>query len=196
MNEAWSPYLAEVFGKKVAIAFVIGSEILLDRLDEDIRGISSLPKGSHIGELDASWISSSLPPQFLMRYDYDFLYALRKTIIKFRKAAPVVDIIQAHSVMEELALFLIQQEGISFFEICTEYEYNESEKEDNDEDNYDDDDYVGDYDFDYEWAFDIFDDMDIVTCFYSDWYLLDSEHSYHFDHWFEEQFYMDDDQST
>lgn len=40
-----------------------------------------------------------------------------------------------------------------------------------------------------EWAFDLFEDMDIVTCLYSGDYLT-SDHIYHFDHWTECQFHM------
>jgi hypothetical protein len=39
-------------------------------------------------------------------------------------------------------------------------------------------------------VFDLFDDMDIISCLYSDVY-LDSDHSYHFSHWDDQQFYMD-----
>jgi len=40
-----------------------------------------------------------------------------------------------------------------------------------------------------EWVFDLFEDMDVVTCLYSDDYLT-SDHIYHFDHWSEYQFHM------
>ena len=40
-----------------------------------------------------------------------------------------------------------------------------------------------------DWDFDLFDDMDIVTCLYSNDYLTD-DHIYHFDHWMENQFYV------
>ena len=42
-----------------------------------------------------------------------------------------------------------------------------------------------------EWKFDLFDDMDIVTCLYSEMY-IDEENIYHYVHWNEQQFYMDD----
>lgn len=35
------------------------------------------------------------------------------------------------------------------------------------------------------WAFDLFDDMDIVTFLYSDFY-LEQGHPYHFDYWWKE----------
>ena len=40
------------------------------------------------------------------------------------------------------------------------------------------------------WAFDLFDDMDVVTFLYSDHYL--TEYSpYHFSHWLNPQFFCD-----
>ncbi len=63
-----------------------------------------MPRGSHLGEVDISWLESDLPLQFLMRYDYDFTYILRTTVISFRTIAPMGNQIIAHSVMEELTL--------------------------------------------------------------------------------------------
>ena len=41
-----------------------------------------------------------------------------------------------------------------------------------------------------DWVFDLFDDMDVVTCLYSNWYLTE-DHIYHFKYWFDNQFYTD-----
>lgn len=172
-HEVWSPYLMEVFGKFVATSFVIGSDILLDNLERDMEELSSMPRESHIGEISTSWLESDLPPQFLMRYDYDFIYILRTTIIYFRTIAPMGIPIIAHSVMEELALYLIMEESRFLMESIA------SNIESDDMDSY------GDWD---SWAFDIFDDEDIVTFLYSDHYLDDS-HPYHFEHWLDAQFY-------
>jgi len=179
-NEAWSPYLVDGYGKYVAISFIIGSEILLDDLEADMMALSSMPRGSHIGELEMSWLDSMLPPQFLMKYDYDFLYALRDKIIYFRRIAPHADSIIAHSVIEELTLYLIQEESRSFFEACEDEIYESDEVGDEDG-----------YGVDVSWAFDIFEDMDIITFLYSGWYLTEDA-SYHFDHWFEQQFFVEE----
>ncbi len=173
-HEAWSPYLVDTFGTLAATSFVIGSDILLDNLREDIEALSSMPKGSHIGEIGTSWLELSLPSQFLMRYDYDFLYILRHTVIQFRLEASVGGQLIAHSVIEELALYLIVEESRFLMETI----------EANDE--------FGDEDYDNwdEWIFDIFDDMDLITFLYSNMYLT-NDHTYHFDHWLEKQFYCE-----
>ena len=41
-----------------------------------------------------------------------------------------------------------------------------------------------------EWIYDIFDDMDVETYLYSDYYLAEDE-DYHFLHWMEDQFYCE-----
>ena len=172
-HEAWSSYIMDTFGKLAAISFAIGSDILLDYLEEDIEKLSSMPRGSHVGEIDVSWLASILPSQFLMRYDYEFLYVLRDTVTRFRLQASAGIPIKAHSVIEELVLYLIVEESQFIMESI------EPDMENDDVDTYDNWD---------EWIFDIFDDMDLITFLYSDRYLTNDD-MYHFNHWLERQFY-------
>jgi transcriptional regulator with XRE-family HTH domain len=172
-HDAWSPYLMDTFGKYAAISFAIGSDILLDHLRDDVDALSSMPRGSHIGEIGNSWLASDLPPQFLMRYDYEFLYVLRKTIERFRAQASAGSQIIAHSVLEELALYLIVEESRFLMESV------ELDAENDDIEAYEDWD---------EWIYAIFDDADLLTFLYSNWYLTKSD-VYHYDRWLEEQFY-------
>lgn len=174
-HKAWSPYLMETFGSLAATSFVIGSDILLDNIKEDMEELSSMPRGAHVGQIGASMMGLLLPPQFLMRYDYDFLYILHTTIIQFRLQAPIGIPIIAHSVTEELALYLIMEESRFLIE-SMEFDGEQDEKDD--------------YDSWDEWVFDVFDDMDLVTFLYSDFYLTDG-HPYHFDRWLEKQFYCE-----
>ena len=175
-NEAWSPYLTERFGKYAALSFVIGSEILLDDINEDLAALSEMPKGSHIGEVSSSYISRIMPGQFLMRYDYEFMWALRKTLIHFRKIALHTKNMLAHSVIEELVLYLIAEESRFAMEEM-QFDF----VTDNDEDEYID--WNG-------WVYDIFDDKDLLTYLYSDMFILTPADIYHFDNWFEQQFYV------
>jgi transcriptional regulator with XRE-family HTH domain len=178
-SETWSPYLEEHYGKYAALSFVIGSDILLDEINDDLAALSNMPKGSHIGEIPSSLISPIMPEQFLVRYDYEFMFALRQTLIWFRKNAPHTKNIIAHSVIDELVLYLIQEESESFVEEM------ESNLDTDEEDDFTD--WKG-------WAFDIFDDMDIVSYLYSDLDSLSPDDTYHFDNWFEQQFYVQEDE--
>ncbi|HJF40613.1 MAG TPA: helix-turn-helix domain-containing protein [[Clostridium] spiroforme] len=175
-NAVWPQALAEEFGTVAAVSFVIGSDILLDNIEEDLEALSHMPKGAHLGELDLSWLQSQLPPQFLPRYDYDFLYHLRNILIRFRKTANTDQLFVAHTVAEELILYLIVEESRFLMELILPHI---SEEEEYDNLSWD------------TWLFDLFGDEDLITFLYSDLFYLTPEDTYHFDRWWEEQFYSD-----
>ena len=80
-HEAWSQFLNSEFGIRAAISFAAGSDILLDHIKEDMAELASMPVGTHIGQLDLSWLNGSLPEQFLMQYNYEFLYQMKSTLL-------------------------------------------------------------------------------------------------------------------
>lgn len=166
-NEYWSEQLAESYGEIAAASFAIGCEILEDYINEDLDELSRRPKNSHIGEIGTSFIVDSLPLQFLTRYDYDFLYALRFALLRLKASVKQSFPLVAHSVMEELALYLVVDSSRMLLE---------------------DGDYVLEDSWD-EWIFDLFDDMDIIALLYSDIYIT-VDNTYHFDNWMKEQFYL------
>lgn len=169
-HEAWSAYLAEMFGRPAAIAFAYGSSIQLDQIDEDLTALSKLPRGTHLGQVDCSWTIDSLPEQFLTRYDYEFVYALRHAVQSLR-AHFTNGFVQLHSVIEELALFLILKETDVLLDLWPE---SKQEFED----------------FDWTECFgDICGDTDLMGLLYTD-YFVTTDNVYHFDHWLEQQFYM------
>ncbi|MGN0741803.1 MAG: hypothetical protein ACI4L8_04075, partial [Candidatus Fimadaptatus sp.] len=147
---------------------------LLDSVEGDLRELSTMPNGTHVGQLPASMTKDMLPKQFLMKYDYDFLYNLKATIIKLRETARYDDNFLAHSVMQELAIYLFSEEAENLMECM--YPSMKAYG-------------IEGLDTWKDWVFDFFDDMDIMTCLYSDEY-LNKNNIYHFDHWTEEQFYM------
>ncbi len=175
-HSAWSSYLCDQFGEGAAISFAIGSDIILDHIEEDLSELSTMPRGSHVGEIPCSMTKDSLPAQFLTRYDYDFLYQLRATVIRLKNIASRGQPFLAHSVLEELAIYLFMQES-SFLMECM---ISDMESEN-----------VDQVDMLDEWAFDLFDDMNIVTFLFSDNYLTEKD-CYHFDHWTKNQFHMGD----
>ena len=174
-DEAWPSALAKCLGEAAGVSFVVGSGELLHYLDEDLEELAHKPKGTHIGELDFSWMKDVLPQQFLMRYDYDFLYHMRSVLDDFLHQAANGILFVAHTVLEELVLYLCMEESSGFMEDFY-FDSNESEEDD-----------VSCWN---SWAFDLFDDMDVHTYLYSGMYLTE-EDSYHFAHWTENQFYMD-----
>ena len=79
----------------------------------------------------------------------------------------------AHSVMEELLIYLSAEEA----EIIADLE---EESQDIDK---------GETESFKEWVFDLFDDDDILLLLYSSLYLT-TENTYHIAYWFEPQFYQ------
>lgn len=173
-HEAWSQEIADNYGQLAAISFVIGSDILLDSIQEDMNELSSMPAGTHIGQLDLSVLEPYMPSQFLTRYDYEFLYHLRAEVSRLRKIAHAGNIIRAHSVLEELIFYLIVDEARFLIESIAEDIENAGIEYD---DHWD------------EWIFDLFGDCDLETLLYSG-YFLTQDNIYHFDHWDEQQLWQ------
>lgn len=71
-RETWSKFLENEFGPSAALSFVIGSDLLEDNIEMDLNELASMSTGTHIGQLDCSLLSDSLPEQFLTRYSYEF----------------------------------------------------------------------------------------------------------------------------
>jgi len=173
-NKTWPVFIEREFGPISALSFAAGSELFLDHLDDDLVGLSSMPAHSHIGQLEYSMLADALPPQYRMNYTYDFLYRMKCVLLRLRKKAIHDSGFAAHSVMEELLVYLCNEEGKAFVELCTGLDLNGEQAKNDRLD---------------EWPFELFDDMDIVTWLYSDFYLTD-DHNYSFCHWFDQQFYI------
>lgn len=177
-HKAWSKFLADNYGDRAALSFAVGSDMLLDYINQDLSDLSSMPFGSHIGQLNSSFIKDELPPQYLVWYDYEFLYQMKCTLETLRKCARLGLSMVAHSVMDELIIYLCNEEAKAFIELS-----GESFDSDNNEE----------HDYDEDWIFNMFDDMDIVTFLYSNQYLKE-DHAYHFSRWADQRFNMDTDE--
>ncbi len=170
-HEAWSKYLETEYGVVAALSFSIGSDILLDYIQQDLGELAKQPRGTHIGQLGTSFLESLLPEQFLMNYDYDFLYLMKTELIRFREHAKWGHKIIAHSVLQEIILVLVEKESEFLIESYENLELDAGWE---------------------EWAYDVLEDADIEMFLYSDSY-LSADDSYHFSHWTERQFYCDED---
>lgn len=174
-HEAWSRFLSENYGLGAALSFAAGSDILLDYIKQDLSDLAAMPAGSHIGQLSTSFICRELPQQFLTQYDYDFLYRMKCVLLDLRWRAKYDQSMLAHSILEELIIYLCNEEAQTLLELSA-----------------DAGDLTDDEEFDYleDWVFDMFDDADILTFLYSDRY-LEEDHPFHFDYWSDQRFYCD-----
>ena len=102
------------------MAFAAGSDILSDHINEDLAELVSMPAGSHLGRLSVSWLCSDLTEQFVMHYDYDFLYRMKCTLQNMRTRAKYGYPMTAHSVMEKLLLYLCNEEASMLIELNDE----------------------------------------------------------------------------
>lgn len=184
-HEAWAESICNTYGIRAAISFAVGSDIVLDYIIGALSELAYRPRGTHVGELSDEFsvaLASLLPKQFLMKYDYDFIYLLKTTVETLRTFAACGREIVAHTVMEELAIYMFAEAACAYRE---EQELLEEMGAD--------DDYSEDWNglsFDSIWAFDILGDMDIVTALYSGIY-MEPGWTYHFDNWRKIQFYTD-----
>ena len=109
-----------------------------------------------------------------MNYNYEFLYQLKCTLQNMKMRAKSGYPMTAYSVMEELLIYLCNEEGSVLMELSgTGSTYEDDSSTENE-----------------DWIFDLFGDEDIITCLYSDEY-LEPDHIYHFSNWMKRQFYMD-----
>lgn len=99
-----------------------------------------------------------------MQYPYEFLYWMECTLLKMRERARIGADLTAHSIMEELPLYLCCEEAEPLMERN------------------------GEEDAPKEWVFDLFGDMDRIRFLYSH-VNLEEDHFYHFSHWADRQFY-------
>lgn len=170
-HEAWSRFLEDEFGTRAALSFAIGSDLLLDHLQEDMDELAAMPAGSHIGQLEISFIDGFLPRQFLMHYTYEFLYHIKCSLYSMRTRAQSGLPLRAHSVAEELLVTFCEQEASALIELSGKfYEIGDETSGD--------------------WIFDLFGDSDLLQFLYSGMY-LEPDHPYHLSHWYEPQFYME-----
>jgi hypothetical protein len=171
-HEAWSEAINELYGRACAITFAVGSDLVFDHLNDDLEALAKEPRGTHLGQLAASWFDGDLPPQFVPRYDYEFVYGLRAAVSRLRSRFAHGDLV-AHTVLEELALYIIFGQA----DLLADMEPAVLE---------------GDIDDWREWLAGILGDLGIEFLLFSSDMALTPDFSYHFNHWNKRQFYVDE----
>lgn len=189
--KGWSAFLEDNFGTLSAILFAAGSDLLLDALEHEMHELSRMPIRSHVGQINSSVLKDNLPQQFITHYDYDFLYKFRSKLIDMRMRAMDGLSIIAHSVAQELIIYISNEMG----KIATESDENVKKLITNHKLIYDklsfemDDEDLDEMKFyDEDWVFTLFGDADILSELYSG-RAVAKGNSYHIKHWFEEQFF-------
>lgn len=169
-DEYWSEFLYDIFGANVAVGFVHSCKMLEEMVNDEFNTLARMPKGTHIGALDSSMLKGLLPEQFLMDYDYNFIYRLKTTLRNLAMKVSTGQPFRANSVLEELVLYMI----VLISEEYQDFRFADSKTQEKD-------------DFG-QWMFAILGDMDVVMYLYSEAYVEEDE-IYHFKHWTEKQFF-------
>lgn len=176
-HAAWSQFLKDEYGYKGAASFAFGTDILLDYINQDLEDLSHLPKGTHVGQLPDSWTIDLLPSQYLMKYDYDFLFRLRADLIRYRMRAKQGHDLMAHTVAQEMLVRLIRDAS---FELVSDWE--------SDETDLDEDGHPRDLGWN-EWPEDICGDDDFRSYINDDEWTNEDD-AYSFDNWFKPQLHL------
>ena len=100
--ETWDAFVEANFGVVAALFLAHGMNTVWAYIEEDLERLSEYPKNTHIGELPYSWLAEHLPQQFLMEYDYAFLYKLRAEMAALKRQSNV----GVSSVIQEILLYL------------------------------------------------------------------------------------------
>ena len=114
-GSTWPSMMDSMFGTICAAAFSAGADLVIDDINDDLKELSGLPAGTHIGQLGCSMTDSMFPDQFLMHYTYDFLYkfkaAVRKLIYFWKGSCGDP---RPQTPLEELAFYTMFERGVSF----------------------------------------------------------------------------------
>ena len=190
-SKGWSTFLETNFGTLSAILFAAGSDLLLDALEHEMHELSRMPIRSHVGQINSSVLKDNLPQQFMTRYDYDFLYKFRSELIDMRMRVMDGLSIIAHSVAQELIIYIsnemgkvtiesdenvkkiIAENGSFYDNLSSDIENEELDKKKL---------------YNEDWVFDLFGDADVLSELYSG-RAVAKGNSYHIKHWFDEQFF-------
>ncbi|MGW2662995.1 helix-turn-helix domain-containing protein [Nocardia tengchongensis] len=167
-DDSYSAWLEDAFGENCARTFASGCDILRGQIKDDLSGLAERPRGTHLGELDVSWLEGSLPPQWVPCYDYDFVFRLRTTVeqLRLRAVRPGFDGIPhfTRSVADDLALHLILEMGMVSADSADSSAADDWE----------------------EWEYELNgEDDEVITALFSETFYTDHDSSFHFDRWFD-----------
>ncbi len=119
-GDSYSSFLSEEYSESFARLVKAGIDITRDELRDDIESLAREPKGTHLGQLGASWFEGRLPARWLMHYDYDFMCRLRARLDTLRIRLVYPGSRDSHpltrAVVDDLLLHLVVEQGKVAFE--------------------------------------------------------------------------------
>lgn len=172
-DDSYSEWLEEMYGEACARTFAFGCDLIRDDITNDLQALSKHPLNTHIGEI-RGFLEGLLPARWLPKYNYEFLFRLRCSVetIRARLIRPSGTFPLTLSVAEDLALHLIMESGFTSADV---YGCNAA-------DNW------------YEWEYELNgEDDQVIEVLYSEIEDIPPESIFHFDRWFEHNYYNNSD---
>lgn len=193
-NPTWPLKFEKKHGLGAAYSFNAGIFELYSEVDEALNALLD-KKGSLLKDTDAE-LRNILPQCFSSRYNQDFVTKFFERVGWWLENGDKLEYGCAHTVIDEIILRIAQNIGACFMElefprfpglkeyVCPPYDRKNNE-------------YPGGVDIlEYgNWAYDLLGDSDIDFLWEDEEYtehpmIAEGGSSYHFDHWFEPQFYL------
>ena len=191
----WPKEFERKYGIGAALSFFGGIEELECEVEDALVELEAMPEESVLKDACA-FLSDWLPPCFSDRYNKAFMERFLERITWWKENPGELRFGCAHTVADEIILVLAQDFGKRWLDSLKE-DYPSLDKvlypdmPDDDEET-DDESYNAEY---WGWAYDLFDDADVDWLwdhpgFIENPLVAIEGTTYHFDHWFEPQFYL------
>ena len=190
----WPKEFERKFGTGAALSFFIGIEELQCEADEALIELEDMSEESLL-EDTGTVLDCWLPPCFEDRYDAGFVRKFLERVTWWKENPGELKFGCAHTVVDEIILTIAQDCGKDWIKTML-VDYPSLDKilypEDEHDEEPDDESYNADY---WGWAYDLFDDADVAwlwdhPAFVENPLVAIEGTTYHFDHWFEPQFYL------
>ena len=190
----WPREFEKKYGTGAALSFFCGIDELESAAMEALSDLEDMPDKTPLKDT-FTLLGYWLPPCFEDRYDAGFVRKFLERVTWWKENPGELKFGCAHAVVDEIILTLAQDCGKDWIKTML-VDYPSLDKilypEDEHDDESDDESYNADY---WGWAYDIFDDADVAwlwnhPAFVENPLVAIEGTTYHFDHWFEPQFYL------
>lgn len=170
-DDSYSTWLESEFGRACAHTFASGCDILRDQLTDELTELAQHPRGTHVG-MTGSWLDGMLPPRWIPRYDYEFVFQLRCVVetLRLRLVHPELHdpFPLTMTVAEDLALHLLLEAGFTSAESAGSSAADEWQ----------------------EWEYELNgEDDEVIPALFCEDALVQPGSRFHFDRWFEVSHY-------
>ena len=118
-DEYWCPQIAYAYGDDAAVCIVVGARQVKQMIEDTLETLMKKPRETHIGEVSETGFAKWMPAEYMMRYDYAFMYELRNTLnnvlSRLNDGKSIWDV-RPQTTAEEILYYIMSQVGTWIFE--------------------------------------------------------------------------------